>query len=118
LEERGAQSTLDVRTLVRLHLEQACPRIAEVPASEVTPEHIMTVLRRLVEAGKGRTANKLRAYIRAAFQTALAAKYKASLPSALSKFGVTNNPAAVTFREERYDKADKNPLSSDEMRSY
>jgi len=74
--------------------------------------------RRLLELGKGRTANKLRAYLRAAFQCALDVRVDATLPAAFRGFKVSTNPAALTKRAAGADRADKRPLSFDEMRTY
>ncbi len=76
------------------------------------------MMRRVLESGKGRTANKLRSYLRAAYQTARAARSKASVPVAFKLFNIVNNPAADTEPDESQNKADKNPLSDTELRSY
>ena len=76
------------------------------------------MMRKLMEAGKGRTANKLRSYVRAAYQTARAAKSKPSIPLKFKSYGVVHNPAADTEPDESQNKADKNPLNLDDLRKY
>ena len=57
------------------------------------PEQLRDVLARLIEAGKGRTAGKLRSYLRAAFALASRARLDPAVPGAFAAFDVTTNPA-------------------------
>src|SRR3546814_10560399 len=75
-------------------------------------------MRVLFEANKGRTANKARSYIRAAFQLAKDARLKPSIPVKFKDFVVTVNPAAETFPDRKYNKADKRPLTLEELITY
>lgn len=118
LEALGRRSHKDARTIFKLHVNEADPAVANLPANAVTSEQIADMMRKLVEAGKGRTANKLRSYLRAAFQTARAAKSKASIPVRFKQYNVLHNPAADTEPDESQNKADKKPLSADELRNY
>ena len=76
------------------------------------------MLRRLIEAGKGRTANKLRSYLRAAYQCALDVRTTASIPVVFKSFEVVFNPAAQTRRSPQFDRADKRPFSKAELQAY
>jgi len=76
------------------------------------------MMRRVIESGKARTANKLRSYLRAAYQVAKASRSKASIPLKFKGYNITANPAADTEPDESANKADKNPLSIDDLRSY
>ena len=78
----------------------------------------MDMLRRLVEQGKGRTSNKLRTYLRAAYQCAIDVRVSASIPVAFKAYGVQSNPVALTKRDRQFDSADKRPLTTDELRAY
>lgn len=118
LEALERHSHADVRSIFRLHLEEVWPELCQRPANSVAPEEIADVIRSVVERGKGRTSNKLRAYLRAAYQCALDAKYKGTLPAAFKSFLVTTNPVASTKRDKKFDKADKRPLSLEELRAY
>ena len=102
----------------RAHVEDAWPEIAATPAAEVTPDQVLDMLRRLVEDGKGRTANKLRAYLRAAYQCAIDVRSTMSIPVTFKAFAVIFNPAAQTKRDPKFDRPDKHPLSADELRAY
>ncbi len=118
LQSLGRRSHTDARSIFTLHVFDAWPALAALPAKAVTDEQIADMMRRLHEAGKGRTSNKLRSYVRAAYQVAKAAKSKPSIPIAFKAYGVTHNPAAETSPDESANKADKNPLPAADMRLY
>ena len=100
------------------HVTEAWPALASAPAVDLTPDQVLDMLRRLIEAGKGRTANKLRSYLRAAYQCALDVRTTASIPVVFKSFGIVFNPAAQTRRSPQFDRADKRPFSKAELRAY
>ena len=53
------------------------------------------MMRKVIQSSKGRTANKLRSYVRAAYQVAKASRSKASIPVAFKSFHVKSNPPAI-----------------------
>ena len=114
--ERDSHS--DARSIFKLHVLEAWPKIAALPANEVTGEQIADMMRQVIEQGKARTSNKLRSYIRAAYQTAKAARSKPSIPVKFKSYNVIHNPAADTESDESANKADKHPLTTEELRSY
>jgi len=118
LEALGRRSHKDVRSITGVHIVAPWPKVAALPAREITPEQVADMMRRCLEGGKGRTANKLRSYIRAAYQTAKAARTKPSIPLRFKEYGVSINPAAETAPDESANKADKRPLSPEELRTY
>lgn len=118
LEALGRRSHKDARSIFKIHVNEASPKIAALPANQVTGEQVADMMRRVLELGKGRTANKLRSYIRAAYQVALAAKSKASIPLHFKDYRITSNPGADTVPDETQNNPDKRPLSADELRSY
>lgn len=118
LQSLGRRSHTDARSIFTLHVFDAWPAVAALPANAVTDEQIADMMRRLHEAGKGRTSNKLRSYIRAAYQVAKASRSKASIPVHFKSYGITHNPAAETSPDESANRTDKNPLSVAELRSY
>jgi hypothetical protein len=69
------------------------------PAAEITTGDLVAIQRTLLDAGKGRTANKLRSFVRAAYALVLRAKSDATSPAAAQDFatigGVESNPAAL-----------------------
>jgi integrase len=92
--------------------------IAALPANQITAEQIADMMRKLLELGKGRTANKLRSYMRSAYQVAKASRSKPSIPIVFKSFKVVTNPAADTEPDESQNKPDKNPLNIHELRTY
>jgi integrase len=118
LEAISRRSHRDARSIFKLHVFEAWPAIAALPASQVVDDHVADMMRSLVAAGKGRTANKLRAYVRSAFQVAKASKSKPSIPEAFRAFGVVHNPAAETLPDEAANRSEKDPLSANELRAY
>ena len=118
LETLGRRSHSDARSIFRLHVVEAWPKVAALPAKEVTDEQFADMMRRLIDSGKGRTANKLRSYARAAYQMAKASKSKASIPVAFKNYEIKTNPVADTEPDETQNRPDKNPMSADELRTY
>ena len=117
-ETMGRKSHADARSIFKLHVVEAWPKVAALPANLVTPEQIADMMRRVIQLGKGRTANKLRSYVRAAYQVAKASRSKASIPVEFKAYNVKSNPAGDTEPDESANKADKNPLSAAELRTY
>lgn len=118
LQAQGRISHVDARQIFQRHVFEAWPQLADAPAVDLTPDQVLDMLRRLIEAGKGRTANKLRSYLRAAYQCALDVRTTASIPMAFKAFGIAFNPPAQTRRSPQYDRADKRPFSIKELRVY
>ena len=71
LKVQGRRSYADADRLFKSHVVEAWPDLANLPAADVTPDHVLDMLRRLIAANKGSTANKLRSYLRAAYQCAI-----------------------------------------------
>lgn len=118
LQAIGRRSHRDARGIFRLHVIEAWPETAAMPAKDVPGERFADMMRRLIDAGKGRTANKLRSYCRAAYQTAKAARSKPSIPVLFKDFGITINPVAETEPDESQNRTDKRPMSTAELRTY
>lgn len=118
LEKIGRKSYKDVRNTFKKDVIAAWPKTANTQANEVSSEQIANILRFVYENGHARTSNKLRSFIRAAYQVAKSSKNKASIPAVFKSFQVTHNPAADTEPDTSANKADRNPLSLSEMQTY
>lgn len=118
LKSLERQSHGNVRSIFNRHVFEAFPDIAAKPAADVTTEDVAQLMRRLFEDGKGRTANKLRSYVRSAFHVAKASRSKPSIPATFQAFSITYNPAADTSPDESANRADKHPLSLAELQLY
>jgi integrase len=117
LEARGKGAARDVRGMTRLHVAGAFPQYAEAPAREFTRRQATEVVRRLVERGHGRSAGKLRSYLRAAFALALRAESDAAAPAAMLAFGLEANPIADTAALPQFNRTRSRALSESELRA-
>lgn len=118
LKSLGRDSHRNARSIFKLHIVEPWPDVAAMPAKDVPAETFADMMRRAIEAGKGRTANKLRSFARAAYQTAKDAKSKPSIPARFKAYGVVMNPIADTAPDETANKPAKHPLSLKELRMY
>ena len=118
LQSRGQESHKDARSIFRLHLLEPHPLLASKPAMDVTTGEVVDVLRAVKESGKDRTANKLRSYLRAAYETAITSHVSHDVPVAFKTFGITLNPVATTKADDAANRAAKSPHTFSEMRTY
>jgi integrase len=115
---RGRQSHYDAQSIFRLHVSERFPKLAARPAAQVKAEELRDVLARLIEAGKGRTAAKLRAYLRAAFGLAMRAGLDPTLPEALTAFDIQVNPADRLPSLAQFSKALDRALTLPELHAF
>ncbi|MCX7961170.1 MAG: integrase family protein [Burkholderiales bacterium] len=119
LERRGSRQTArNARSLFRTHVAEPWPEYAERRAAELRPGEITTILRAVAEQGKGRTAAKLRAYLRAAYALALRAEHDATAPALLRTFGIESNPVAATAALAAFNRVRDRVLSAAELGGY
>jgi integrase len=116
LERQGKTSHAKVRGIFKLHLIEGAPKLAATPAALVTAEQVADLLRGLSEAGKERTAGKVRSYCRSAFEMARTSKLSLQVPVHFKSYGVQHNPAAETVAIKLVP--DKNPLMPVHLRQY
>ncbi|SCZ52877.1 tyrosine-type recombinase/integrase [Thiohalomonas denitrificans] len=106
----------NARGVFNRHVKDPFPEIAAAPARNVNRRQLTTVLRRVVQAGKGRTAGKLRSFLRAAYALALRAEGDATAPAVLIAFNIEHNPAADTAALTEYNRARDRALTEAELR--
>jgi integrase len=117
LEAKGkTQSARQARSILKVHVLEAYPDIAALPASEIDADHAATLIRKVIEQGKERAAGVLRSYLSAAFNAARKARFDAKLPSDLIAYGVKDNPAEIiaTIAVNRGNRT----LVADELKYY
>ncbi len=117
LEAKGkTQSARQARSILKVHVFEAYPDIAALPASEIDSDHAAAMIRKVIEQGKERAAGVLRSYLSAAFNAARKARFDAKLPSDFIAYGVKDNPAEIvaTIAVNRGDRT----LIADELKSY
>jgi integrase len=118
LRKQGKTSTGAVENCVINHVTKACPSVAQMPANAATARDVAALLRPLTESGKGRTAGKLRSYLRSAFALAARAEVDPDAPSAFLPFRVEGNPAAATGTLAKFNRALDRTLTEPELREY
>jgi len=114
----GRESHYDAQSIFKLHVTGPFPELVACPAAQVTAEELRDVLARLIDAGKGRTAAKLRAYLRAAYSMAMRAGLDPTLPEALTAFDVQVNPADRLPSLAQFSKALDRTLTLPELRAF
>jgi integrase len=113
LESLGKRSAKEAQGLFRKYVEGS--EFADVPASEFTPRQATALLRRVIEQGKGRTAAKLRSYLRAAYSLAQGAETNPQAPADLVLFGLEVNPVAATGALSSFSRARDMVLTGEEL---
>ncbi|MBL8420983.1 MAG: integrase family protein [Dechloromonas sp.] len=117
LEAKGKKgSARHARSIFKVHVFNAHPAVAEMPANDITAYQVAALVRAVAEQGKERTAGILRAYLNAAFSAARKAPFDAKLPSTLIPFNISNNPVEPipTIAVQRGNRT----LSSEELATY
>ena len=118
LRKQGKSSATAAEGMFKLHVIEAHPITAALPANVITARDIVTLLRTLTEAGKGRTAGKLRSYLRAAYALAARAALDSDAPAAFLPFNVESNPVQATAALSQYSRVLERALSEPELREY
>ncbi len=118
LERAGKQAAGDARRLFARHVYAKHPALAERQAVALTADNVTTIVRSVVDLGHGRTAAKLRSYLRSAYALAIRARLDASAPAALVELGVTHNPAAATAALAEFNGVRDRVLTAGELGYY
>lgn len=109
LRAAGKPSWKQVARAFERHIIEPRPKLAKLPADAVTVDDVMPVFHALAKAAKLREAEKLRAYLRAAYTAARKARTDATM-HAFAGFKISSNPLTdldVTRPKEAADKAAK-----------
>jgi integrase len=116
LERREKIDVGDVASLFRLHVRDAFPGLVARRANTIKPVELRNVLARLIDAGKGRTAAKLRSYLRAAYSAAARAELDPGAHPSLLGFGIEANPCADLPALAQHTRPGERTLTPDELR--
>ena len=110
------KSATDTKSVFRVHIAEAWPDIAALPAREVTSRQIAAIIRKVRESGKERTAGILRNYLTAAYNAARRAPFDSAMSSDMIQFEIESNPAEIVpaIPVNRGDRV----LNVDEMKTY
>jgi integrase len=118
LERLKKQSARDVRSLFEKHVFKAAPDLINRKAAHVSPDEFVGVIGAVVEAGKGRTAAKLRSFLRAAYALAIHSKTDPAAPLKLRSFGISVNPVAGTGALSQFSRTRDRALSGPELAAF
>ena len=118
LKNEGKSAHSAARNIFKNHVFDAWPEVACLPAKSVSGEQIGDMMRRVHQQGHGRTSNKLRSYLHSAYGVARASKSNPAVPIHFKSYQIGSNPVADTTPDSRQNKADKRPLSADELKKY
>lgn len=110
------KSGRDTKSIFKVHVIEAWPDYAALPAQEVTSHQIAAIIRKVRELEKERTAGILRNYLTAAYNAARRAPFDSAMPSSLIAFEITSNPAEIvpTIPVKRGNRV----LSTEELKQY
>jgi integrase len=118
-QERLAKSSArEAKNIFDKYILRANPQLATMTASDIDSEQIADAIRAVNEQGKGRTANKLRSYLRAAFAMAAKAKTNPAIPLTFKEFRIKHNPVSDVAVIGGANKTAKAPLSTDGLILY
>lgn len=135
MERRGKTSTKEVRGSLKLNVLSAFPALVAKPAKDITPYDVSAILRhcltrpvagkgrgvRLTPAnainGKKRQADKLRAYLQAAYAFGLSFDLNPLRDADAVLFGLTANPVRDVPVIEGANRAETWALTKDELRA-
>jgi hypothetical protein len=110
-------SARDAENVLHNHVLAAEPGLRLRAAKDVDVNAWVRLIGKVVEAGKGRTAGKLRSYARSAYALAIAAKADPTIPTAFQAFGIEVNPvASIPSRPfAKFNRTRKRHLSREEL---
>jgi integrase len=115
LTRLGKPSARDAKSIFETHVFEAEPDLSSKKAAEATVDDFVGLIGKVAEAGKGRTAAKLRSYLRAAYSLAIRSKTDPSAPQTLRTFGIGGNPLASVGALAQFSKARSRVLSEPEL---
>jgi integrase len=118
LKRLGKQSARDVESIFSTHVFDTEPDLASKKAAEITIDDFVLLIGKLTEAGKGRTAAKLRSYLRAAYSLAIKSKTDPSAPQTMRTFGINANPLASVGALAQFSKARSRVLNGLELGAF
>jgi len=107
-----------VRGTIHRHVEKVWPKLWATPAADVSLDHLLPVVARVVDLGRLREAAKLRSYVRAAYSAAIAARQSAQGSAALRSLALSHNPVRDLVAIKGASKPRKKALTADELRCY
>jgi len=118
LERDGKPSARSVRGELFHHVRDAWPKLWAMPVADVAADDLLAVVALPVQHGHKRQAEKVRAYLRAAFAAGMKARHNAAALPALRALRITANPARDLTPIAGANRARDRALSLAELRAY
>lgn len=118
LELKGRSSAEEVKNALRLHVKEGFPTFWGKPAQAVQMVDVMTIIRHVNDQGKSRQADKLRSYIKAAYNVAINAKHNPNSAKELQRLQIIANPAREIMPVASSRQAKVRSLSIAELQAY
>ena len=117
LYRNGRTSADNVTTTLTTNVITAFPELAKKRADDVTTDDIIKILRAVLERGNTTNYNRIRSYLKTAFQTGMQADNDPRHLSADGKrFNIPFNPVDAIPRHADFERVRKRVLSNDEIR--
>lgn len=113
LERHGKISAGENRNLIKNHI--ATSEIAKAPASTLDSTQLTSLLRKIVQMGKVRTARKVRGILHAAYENALLAQFDPSAVDEDIDTTITSNPVKAISSLADQNKTRKRVLNKAEL---
>jgi hypothetical protein len=118
LDRNGKTSARSVRAELFHHVRDAWPKLWAAPLANVTADDLLAIVALPNDHGNKRQAEKVRAYLRAAYAAGMKARHNAAALPALRALRITANPARDLTPIEGANKFRNRALSSAELRNY
>src|SRR5208282_2567866 len=118
LEQLGKSSARDVKSILRKHVFNTNSALVLRKAADIPVDDFVGVIGAVVDKGKGRTAGKVRSFLRAAYALAIRSKIDPALPQAMRTFGIVVNPLASTAALSQFNGTRKRHLNALELRAF
>ena len=118
LERDGKASARSVRAELFNHVHNAWPELWGSPVADVTTDDLLKIVALPVERGHKRQAEKVRAYLRAAYAAGMKARHNPAALQSLRELRITANPARDLTPIEGANRGRDRALSLAELRAY
>jgi integrase len=115
LKQSGKPSAGDVKSILKKHVFDANSALALRKAADVSVDEFVGLIGAVVGKGKGRTAGKLRSFLRAAYALAMRSKIDPAVPQVMRTFGIVVNPLASTAALSQFNRTRKRHLNALEL---
>ena len=87
-------------------------------AADISVDEFVGLIGAVVDKGKGRTAGKVRSFLRAAYALAIRSKIDPAAPQAMRTFGIVVNPLASTAALSQFNRTRKRHLNALELGAF